>query len=268
MTRLGVDCYPEMSIKLDRSKLVRQLAAKSKLVVHIDRAIDENPDFPWTFVHNPKIGDDAWHPSVHSTPSLWELYQITQPNAPTRTYGPGLKKTFMVGHFWHAYLQHIVVEKLKFASWHDIERKGSRGWTISNGRPTFIEGRKFEPFHWVTGSADIAPCEIPGVGSCLIDFKTMNQFDFKKPYIPEWCADKWECQANIYMDWFDLEEAIFVAICKDSPHEMKEFIFPRNQDLVDALYAKWALVSQCVKEQIEPPQSEIFHLPIKGPNSA
>ncbi len=169
---------------------------------------------------------------------------------------PSLLKTYTVGHFWHAYIQWIVVEQLGFASWDEIERRGERVWGH--------EGAKAKPFHWATGAADIAPCHIPGYGDCLVDIKTMGSFDFKRNGMPPWAAAKYECQVNIYMDWFDLESCIILCVSKDSPHDYKEFIFKRNQPLVDTIYDKWKLVSSCIDEKVAPPEDYDITLPLAG----
>lgn len=238
-----------LAIKLDQSKLVRNLVAKNKYVVHLDKALEK--EFTWGAQFEPKEGDDAFHPSGDCTPSVYALWLKATGQMEEEKIGSGLRKTFAVGHFWHAYLQHVTVEILEFADWDAIERRGETRWG---------EG----PFHWATGSGDIAPATLPGHGDYLIDFKTMNSFDFRRNDMPDWTADKWECQTNIYMDWFDLERAIIVGIQKDSPHDMKEFEFRRNQPLIDAIYKKWKLVGACIAEGIEPPEDETVELPLQG----
>ena len=271
-----------MPTKLKKSSLVRAFV-KTKLGYHLDQAIGKG-DFTWEYQYKPKQEDNAWHPSGHCTPSTLELYhyaadtleaasQDEQPvdgSAPIQKnrkegFTPALYKTFQVGHFWHAYLQKLCLD-LGFCEADAIERKGVRSWgepdTISDntGRTT---GSWPKPFHWVTGSADIAPCEIPGHGPYLIDFKTMNGFAFKPNLPPGDTAVKWECQLNVYMDFFDLEKALILGINKDSPHDFKEFEFHRNEELINALYAKWELVAECLERGVEP-KGEI-ELPTKGP---
>lgn len=257
-----------MAIKVDKSKMVRNLARNTKLVQHLDKAIGKG-DFIWQYEYEPKKADDAWHPSGHCTPSVYELYHDAKgsvwmnpgvPTVPVAPHPASLLKTFQVGHFWHAYLQWIVEKQLGFCEAKHIERRGKRVWQQSIGRadaPT--------AFHWVTGSADIAPCSIPGHDDYLVDFKTMGAHDFKPMAAPKWAVGKWECQLNIYMDFFDIEKALIVGILKDSPHEFKEFEFHRNQELVDALYSKWKLVSACLDEGVEPPEDEEIELPLRGP---
>lgn len=123
-----------------------------------------------------------------------------------------------------------------------------------------------QPFHWVRGSADICPVNIPVHGEYLVDFKTMNAHDFRQSGPPERYADKWECQLNIYMSLFDMERAIIVGVQKDSPHDLKEFHYERNQPLIDAIYTKWHIVSDCLDEGVPPTDEPEVKLPLRGIN--
>jgi len=245
-----------MAIKLNNHSMARKLASKTKLAVHIDKVIEEVGDFAWSYSYEPKTGDNAWHPSGDCTLTPRELFDKAIGAKEKESIGGGLRKTFQVGHFWHAYLQHVVVEHLGFADWDAIERGGQRVWTEENGEP--------KAYNWCRGSADIAPVKIPRHGEFLVDFKTMGSFDFKRMQLPDWSAAKYEAQMNIYMDFFDLEQAIIVGINKDSPHELKEFIFNRNQPLIDTIYNKWQYVSECLEDGTIPDPSQEWELPIRG----
>jgi hypothetical protein len=261
----------------NKDNLVRNLVKRHKFVQHVEKMIGEQ-EWNWSASFEPKPGDDGWHPSGHCTPSLHALYTEASmlmaarkdPNVQyVKAHPVSLRKTFAVGHFWHAYLQFITVASGLCDS-EAIERRGIHGWgeIVNRPPPTHIAPYTetfYKPYHWATGSGDIAPVELPGHGPYLIDFKTMKGTDFKQQRMPNWTADKWECQVNIYMDWFDLEHAIIVGIQKDSPHEFKEFEFERNQPLIDAIYLKWQIVSECLDEGIEPPEDEEIELPLRGP---
>lgn len=238
-----------MAIKLKKDAFVRNLVKGHKLANHIDKAIAEG-EFEWEAKFGVKLGDDAFHPSSDCVPSVYSLYKTrtTESNG----ISGGLRKAFQVGHFWHAYIQWIVVERLGFATWDDVEVRGETRWS---------EG----PYGWATGSADIAPCRIPGVGDYLVDIKTMRASDFKQQGLPSWCAEKYECQVNVYMDWFDLDEALILCVSKDSPHEFKEFTFKRNPQLVDAIYQKWALAGDCIRSGTVPDETYEVPLPTVGP---
>ncbi len=254
-----------MTMKLGTQReWVRKLASSNVVVPLIERAIDNVADFPWTADFGAKAADDAWHPSGDCTPSLRDLYmKATDPQH--ERIGVGLRKTFAFGHFWHAWLQAVLVEDGLVAP-EDIERRGMTGWGD-------VEPRTFEhtgdipwkPWHWATGSIDVASFEVPSMGEkVILDFKTMRPSDFNLNYPPDWTAAKWECQLNVYMDWLDRDHAFIVGIDKTGG-DFKEFLYVRNQALIDAIYLKWKIVAECIDEGIVPPEDEGIELPLKGP---
>jgi len=245
-----------MAIKLTKHSMARKLVTKTKLAVHLDRVIESAGDFEWTYKYEPKTGDNAWHPSGDCTPSARELFDKATGATKREPIGGGLRKTFQVGHFWHGYLQEVVVNQLGYATWDEIERSGEKVWAKDGDKP--------KAYNWCRGSADVAPVTIPGQGEFLVDFKTMGSFDFKRTQMPPWAAEKYECQMNIYMDFFDLEQTIVLGINKDSPHEFKEFIFNRNQPLINAIYEKWHYVSECLDNGTIPDADKEWALPIRG----
>lgn len=247
--------------KLDKTDLLFNLGQKYKLVPFLDKAMTTF-DEPWQFSYTEKGTDDAWHPSGSCTPSVSELYKIAKEY--TDTHPPGLtgtsekvvtkaqtRKAFMVGHYWHQLLQYLVLHKLEFCEHEAIEVKGEKVWSPGKS------------FGWATGSGDIAPCTTPN-WTGVVDFKTMASAQFKQPHVPKWAAVKYECQINIYMDFFDLDHGLIVAINKDTPHDFKEFEYVRNQELIDAIYAKWEFVSECLEHEVEITEAddEEFKLPI------
>lgn len=239
-----------MAIKLDKSAIVKNLVQRHKLVPHIERAIGQG-EFEWEYKFEPKQDDDAFHPSGHCIPSAYDLWLgITNPEP--RAYGTGLIKAFQVGHWWHQYLQWIIRDRLSFCDNSAIERRGVRRWTDG-------------PYGWATGAGDIAPCDIPGHGEWLIDIKTMGSHDFKRNGLPGWCAAKYEAQINIYMDFFDLDRALIVCVLKDSPHDLKEFAFERNDELITQIYDKWELVSSWLNESVTPIPEPEPELKLLGP---
>lgn len=242
--------------KSDKHNFNRNLVKRHKLVPHLDRFLVTEPE-NFQFDYEPKKTDDAFHPSGHCTPSVTALYaSAVEHIEDAKIPGPrkkvtrkaSLQKTFLVGHFWHQLLQWAVVE-MEMADPMAIERQGRRSWGPPGKQTGEIDGipvREPRPYHWATGSADIAPLVLPTGEEYLVDFKTMGSHDFKGASMPSWAADKYEAQINIYLDFFDMERALIVAIQKDSPHDMKEFEFVRNQPLIDAIYDKWYFVSECL----------------------
>jgi hypothetical protein len=250
--------------KSEKYNFNKNLVKRHKLVTHLDRFLATEPE-NFVFTYEPKEKDDAWHPSGNCTPPPTELYYYaTEGHKEPRDIPVALQKTFLVGHFWHQLLQHAVLG-LGFADEDAIERKGVRGWGTKTRFYQGGGGDGFElwrPFHWATGSGDVAPCVIPTQGDFVVDFKTMSSHQFRASGIPDWAAAKYEAQINIYMDWFDTERALIVALNKDSPHDMKEFEFVRNQPLIDAIYNKWEFVSECLDADEAPSalDDEMFDL--------
>ena len=76
-------------------------------------------------------------------------------------------------------------------------------------------------------------------------------------------AAKYECQMNIYMDLFEYDRALIVAVNKDTPHDFKEFEFRRNQPLIDMIYEKLKFVADCIVDEERPDaeDDEAFPLP-------
>lgn len=254
-----------MTLKLPSSAFTKNLVKRTKLIQHYD-PIWDTWDGPLTFTYSSKEGDDAFHPSGDCTPSSQALCVKATAKMVGKDPDPvkgSLRKAFLVGHFWHQVYQHLTLTKLGFCESASVERTGMTTWgwqdsEMSDPNPIPL------PYHWARGSADIAPCEVPGYGPYLVDFKTMNARDFGKQDPPAWTADKWECQLNIYMDWFKLDRALIIGICKDSPHELKEFEYRLNQPLVKAIYEKWQNVSNCITLDITPDQDEDPPLPLMG----
>ncbi len=257
-----------MALKLPSSAFTKNLVQRTKLIQHYE-PVWARWDGPLTFTYESKEKDDAFHPSGDCTPSSEALYLkvvATMAGEDPDPISPSLRKAFLVGHFWHQVYQHLTLEKLDFCDRISVERMGMSVWAEDNswGDKPSIKLATAKAYHWARGSADIAPCEVPKYGPYLVDFKTMNARDFAKTDPPAWTADKWECQLNIYMNWFDLDRALIIGICKDSPHELKEFEYRYNEPLVDAIYEKWHNVSDCLDHDIRPASDEDPPLPLMG----
>lgn len=263
--------------KLDKSKFTMGLMKKEKLAPYLDKALREF-DEPFPFEYQPKEPDDAWHPSGDCTPTPLELFEkaeghlegIEQLEAGDAevvpaSISPSLRKSFLVGHYWHQLLQYIILNKLEFCEPEDIERRGSRVWgsqSYLNLDEGFLTG---DPFNWVAGAGDVVPLILPKDWEGVLDIKTMSARSFGLSTVP--FADKYECQVNIYMDIFDQEQAMILGVCKDTPHDFKEILWERNQPLIDTIYDKWYYVSECLAMGVAPSidDAEKFSLPLSGP---
>ena len=247
-----------------KSKFAKNIT-KDILAPHLDIYFSkEVTDF--TFALEPKKKDDAWHPSGDCTPSVTELYAMALERQAGRS-GSRVSKAFPVGHFWHQLLQKAVVD-LGFATPEAIERRGMKVWAEDNswGPTPSAKLATPKPFHWSTGMGDVAPLTVPNQPPMVLDFKTMSNAQFGKPEtpMPGWIAQKYEAQINIYMDYFDYNHAMILAVQKDTPHGFKEFIYERNQDLIDAVYDKWYFVSECLDNEAGPDEEDDKEYSLEG----
>lgn len=221
----------------------RTLAKKYEVVPYLEDFLSkEIQDF--SFTYEPKLKDQGWHPSSHCLMPPSKLLEYAQGGyLEDRKTTNTQQKIFAVGHFWHQLLQHAAVEK-GIAQPDAIERRGLRGWGPKPGSDITEWGHVAAmPWCYATGSGDIAPC-VTDSWTGVLDFKTMSGAQFRSPTIPAWAAGKYEAQINIYMDFFDCDSGIILSVCKDTPHDMREFKFERNQNLIDAIYEKWRYVSE------------------------
>lgn len=241
----------------------KDLSPKYKLVPKLDRAIADF-DKRWAFLYEPKKHDLYWHPSSHCTPEPSILYDLARerlnawPDEPDPEFKRSMAKYGPVGHFWHQFLQHIMVY-YDMCEASAIERES---WKRFDGKKDDIFTP--DPFWACRGLADVAPWTFKG-NDYIVDFKTMASRSFQAVTLPNSFAAKYECQMNIYMDLFNYDRALIVAINKDTPHDFKEFEFRLNQPLVDMIYAKWKYVAECLEDN-DPPDADDdvdFPLPLE-----
>jgi len=229
----------------------KALSAKNILVPHINSYLEKG-DFPdeWVLKIQPnKEKDDAFHPSGDCVPCARELYLKHAGLLPGRKLDSTSHKNFNVGHFWHLWLGHIVVDGLGFATWEDVEKRcgyAAETW-------------------WATGSADIAKCTIPSKGEYLIDWKTMNARMFAMEPIGtqlEPILKKYKYQVNMYMHWTGKERTIIVGVEKDTPHNFREFVFDFEPALLEPVYEKWDVVAAALRTGAPPPDCDCDDCPV------
>ena len=225
---------------------------------------------PFSFVYEPKQSDFGWHPSGDCLPPVSKLWQnaraalYPEESTVVRKDMSHLTKTFMVGHYWHQIIQYLIVKE-GWASQEAIENIAYRCWNAeANYAHTFIVGENYLdcsldpdnpktealPFHFVRGQGDVAPLEM-GDWKGLVDIKTMNPADFKAGLGKSRFANKYLAQINIYMDLFDEEAAMILAVDKGSG-SFAEYTFVRDDALVSQIYDKWEFVSQFLESGEEP----------------
>lgn len=255
-----------MTIKFDKTKLTKNLGQNNILVPYLDRVFDTF-DEPWEFKYESKKSDDAWHPSGDCTPGVTTLYKKATSEKQERATGPVLK-SFMVGHFWHQLIQHVIVHKLELCGPEVIERKEQKVWGTL-WEPEDWEIPPPKAYHWVTGSGDIAPLETKRWRG-IVDIKTIGGEQFKTckttKRLPARFESKYLCQIQIYMDLFQEEKGLILGVNKDSPHDFIEFQYQRDQRLIDAIYNKWKYVSECLDRKEAPTEEadKEFVLPLRG----
>lgn len=201
--------------------------------------------FPPTWeltIENEKEWDDHFHPSSDSFTDPDLLYLDKTGQLKRSPISASLRKTFDVGHMWHRYLQNILVE-MGFVRASNVERPLQQFlWetTVPEGLRSF----------YGKGTADLVDVNIPGHGEWLVDIKTMGKENFQNP--PENIMKKYFAQVNLYGDWLKTDKMLILAVCKDSPHDFREWIVPRDEGILEDIYARWRFVSECIAKRIRP----------------
>jgi hypothetical protein len=239
----------------------KDLSPKYKLAPKLDKAIADF-DEEWTFHYEPKQHDLFWHPSGHCVPKPSVLYDLAHDRLNNGhddlEFKRKMSKFGPVGHFWHQFLQHIMV-RYEMVEPSAIERPG---WVNLAGEGRDLD--KMAPFWAGIGSADVAPWTFRDA-DYIVDFKTMGSRNFQAITLPEDFRAKYECQMNIYMDFFGYDRALILGVNKDTPHDFKEFEFRRNQPLIDVIYNKWKFVAGCLQDGERPDADDdgAFELPLE-----
>lgn len=246
---------------------------KTILASQLDEAFKRfNEKF--TFDYEPKKGDLGWHPSGDCLPPVSRLwgyayfavngeFHPSVTNATAKKDLNHLNKTFMVGHYWHQVIQYLI-QKEGWAAPEAIEGIGYRAWDsqgdyrfiVASNDPTgdaIVQGT-VQPFHYVRGQGDVAPLIMPN-WTGLVDIKTMNPADYKAGLSQSRFANKYLAQINIYMDLFNLDQALILAVDKGSA-QFAEYTFVRDQILIDQIYAKWERVSYLLDHDIIPTEAD------------
>jgi hypothetical protein len=224
---------------------LKDLAQKKILVPHINRYLEKG-EFPdeWRLSIFPAKPADPFTPTFHPSGDCLlcerQLYKkFTEPRREKENYTS--QKNFAVGNFWHAWLQHILVDGLHFSEWKQVERHCEH------------DGYQESDLLWKgSGSADII-CEIPGHGTYLVDFKTMNERHFKADEnVIGYLLKKWTYQVNCYMQWLDLDKCVIIGIQKDTPHDFREFVIERDDSLLLPVYDRWTTTALHIRDEVMP----------------
>lgn len=212
-----------------------------------------------------KEEDNAFHPSSALKCSR-ELYARLAGELPKGKNSFDSQKNFMVGHMYHGLLQWIIVEGVGLAPWSEIEKEYDFGWDKKKGD---FDGscvtENGNPYR-IRGFIDVARCEVPNAGTYLVDIKTVNARIYAQDSFPLSTMEKYEAQVKLYLEFEDLDEAIILAVEKDSPHRFKEFRVQRDPEFVDETIVRWESIVDAVA-QGEVPDCTCFDpktCPVKG----
>ena len=227
-------------MKFDSKKLLRTLTIGqgSILIPHIE-TYQSQGNFPdkWIIeINNFKKDDGHFHPSSDALLSPKELWD--RKKSKSEPISSALRRTFDCGHMWHGYLENILID-MEFIKLEHVEVYRTKKIVTKRGGCIGA------------GTADLAEVNIPGYGTWLVDIKTMNKPLFETG-VDQHTLAKWNAQVNCYGDWFESEKMMILAICKDSPHAMREYIIQKDQRLLDEIYDRWAYVAQCLRVDMEP----------------
>lgn len=236
-------------MSFDSKKLLKTLTAGrgAILVPHIEQ-YQYRGKFPkkWKIeIRNEKLPDGHFHPSSDAFTPPSVLYQSLRGMLIHSKPSPALRRTFDCGHMWHGYLQEMLID-MGLVERDNVEKR------IVAER----EG-KFGKFYG-SGTGDLIDVDIPGHGKWLVDIKTMNKPEFERG-ADEYTFKKWSAQVSCYMDWFEADKAMVLAISKDSPHNMREYQIQRDDNLLREIYDRWSYVRWCIDNN-EIPSDGDYHV--------
>lgn len=224
---------------MDSSKLLRTLTVnKGTILAPLIDQYQARGEFPpsWEIsIRNNKVWDPYFHPSSDCFTDPVTLYLEKTDRIRKRKISPNLQRTFDCGHMWHGYIQSILID-MGLVAPSNVEQP----LLHEHSSPSFI-GK---------GTADLVDVHIPGHGYWLVDIKTMRKDDFGAP--SELTMKKYFAQVNCYGDWLDTEKMLILGICKDSPHEFREWIVQKDTDTLSEIYDRWAYVAECISIGVEP----------------
>lgn len=227
---------------MKKGSLLRTLTINDGAILtpHIE-SYQSHGKFPpvWNIeIVNYKEKDQFFHPSGDCFTPPQQLWREKMGLASKPPISSALRRTFDCGHMWHGYLQSMLVD-MQFVLPENVERQHMH----------------FGSDFTAKGTIDLLDVEIPGQGTWLVDIKTMNKPEFLAG-ASSFTFKKWEAQVNCYMDWMDVDKAMILAICKDSPHGMREYKIERKPALIDEIYQRWGYVQHHLDLMELPPATD------------
>lgn len=183
-------------------------------------------------IANTKPDDGFFHPSSDAFATPRSLYLKKKKMDERIRPSAALTKTFACGHMWHGYIENII-EDMGLVQHSNIERYVT----------TILDG-PYGPFTGA-GTGDLVGVQIPNKGEWLVDIKTMKKDEFEAG-AHAMTYKKWVAQVSCYMDWFELDQAMVLAVCKDSPHQFREYHILKDQNVLDEIYDRWSYTWMCL----------------------
>jgi len=179
-------------------------------------------------------GDGYFHPSTHGLMGARQLYYMFHPE--TRDKMMPEQRTFSdemllaTGSALHAVVQ-------------------TQFQQVGILRPENVEKEYIIKAHHIRGRTDMV-VDHPTGGMLPVEFKTMNveRFKFLKDIKPIW-----DCQLSMALYGLDYDYGILLVMQRGDPYEMVEFGVPRNDTMLNQVFAKFDYVRESI-EKNEPPE--------------
>lgn len=206
--------------------------------------------------HETGSGDGYFHPSTHATMTARRLYYSFHPEyAKLLHHEPwtfSQRMSVAIGTAMHA----VVQTQLDMANLL-VRGEPSDDWTVDPGRShirwRWPERNPFEfeyinDIHRCRGRAD-GVLDHPRLGQIIFEYKTMNSPKFRQLSKEK---DEWYSQVQLAMDHYGCDEALILVQEMGLPWATKEYRVRKDRAHIDAIFAKWDYVRECVKRDMPP----------------
>jgi hypothetical protein len=236
-------------VPFDSRKLRKSMmSGRGSILVPLIESYQRQAQFPekWQIeIRNRKDPDGFFHPSSHAFVPPSVLYQDMRGLLIHAKPSPALRRTFDCGHMWHGYIQAMLLEM---------------GYVTKENIEHYVVAEREGKFGLFTGAGtgDLVDVQIPGHGSWLVDIKTMNKVEFEQGANP-FTMKKWVAQVSCYMDWFDADRAMILAVSKDSPHDFREYQILKDVPMLQEIYDRWSYVRWCLDNDEKPTDGD-YHV--------
>ena len=213
-------------------RLTDSMAAGQILVPYLERALVTRGEGAWPseyaiHVYNKeRMWDGYFHPSSHANVSELQLYYEFHPDYRAQRDPPNVETimTFQVGSAFHALVQSMLIE-LGFTTPGEVE-------------VSFVN----EARH-CSGTSDVRRLTLPSGKVLPVEIKSAG-------FLPKEPPLGYQAQFQVYMDVGDdepQEEGLMLFLEKSSPHRFREFLIRRDEEMLGAIYGRWASVLEAIE---------------------